>query len=42
VGDSGAYLLDPDSFRSITEDESWVAEVRRGRQTMFAKKPDLL
>jgi len=29
VGDSRAYLLDGDSFRGITEDQSWVNEVGR-------------
>jgi protein phosphatase len=29
VGDSRAYLLDADSFRAITEDQSWVNEVGR-------------
>src|SRR5213594_77112 len=29
VGDSRAYLLDSDSFRAVTEDQSWVNEVGR-------------
>jgi serine/threonine protein phosphatase PrpC len=29
VGDSRAYVLDADSFRAITEDQSWVNEVGR-------------
>jgi serine/threonine protein phosphatase PrpC len=29
VGDSRAYVLDSDSFRAVTEDQSWVNEVGR-------------
>src|SRR5882672_8474827 len=29
VGDSRAYVLDADSFRAVTEDQSWVNEVGR-------------
>ncbi len=29
VGDSRAYLLDAESFRAVTEDQSWVNEVGR-------------
>jgi len=29
VGDSRAYVLDADSFRAVTEDQSWINEVGR-------------
>ena len=29
VGDSRAYLLDAESFRAVTEDQSWINEVGR-------------
>jgi protein phosphatase len=29
VGDSRAYLLDDESFRAVTEDQSWVNEIGR-------------